>query len=172
MASVLSRSQANNSHPSKLYDHWPPLSTFRTPEGITEEGIAGYFTYGLNANVALSVQAGANPLPFSGGIRFRLPLTEEYGTTGFNNDVSFDASASALTLSVPYLGEVSAVTTSSSDAPGGGENAMISESIEPSGTSMPSLKYALIARAVCSPVNLRYRTRSSRCAARRFRVFG
>ena len=47
---------------------------------------------------------------------------------------------------------------SSSDAPGGGENAMISESIEPSGTSMPSLKYALIARAVCSPVNLRYRT--------------
>ena len=40
---------------------------------------------------------------------------------------------------------------SSSDAPGGGENAMISESIEPSGTSMPSLKYALIARAVCSP---------------------
>ena len=59
---------------------------------------------------------------------------------------------------------------SSSDATGGGENAMISESIEPSGTSMPSLKYALIARAVCSPVNLRYRTRSSRCAARRFRV--
>ena len=59
---------------------------------------------------------------------------------------------------------------SSSDAPGGGENAMISESIEPSGTSMPSLKYALIARAVCSPDNLRHRTRSSRCAARRFRV--
>ena len=59
---------------------------------------------------------------------------------------------------------------SSSDAPGGGEYAIISESIEPSGTSMPSLKYASLARAVCSPVNLRYRTRSSRCAARRFRV--
>ena len=59
---------------------------------------------------------------------------------------------------------------SSSEAPGGGEYAIISESIEPSGTSMPSLKYALMARAVCSPVNLRYRTRSSRCAARRFRV--
>ena len=39
----------------------------RTPEGITEEGIAGYFTYGLNANVALSVQAGTNPLPSRGG---------------------------------------------------------------------------------------------------------
>ena len=95
---------------AELVDAELPKTEIRTPEGITEEGIAGYFTYGLNANVALSVQAGTNPLPFSGGIRFRLPLTEEHGTTGFNNDVSFDASASALTLSVPYLGEVSAVT--------------------------------------------------------------
>ena len=95
---------------AELVDAELPKTEIRTPEGITEEGIAGYFTYGLNANVALSVQAGTNPLPFSGGIRFRLPLTEEHGNTGFNNDVSFEASASALTLSVPYLGEVSAVT--------------------------------------------------------------
>ena len=59
---------------------------------------------------------------------------------------------------------------SSSDVPGGRAYAIISESIEPSGTSTPSLKYALIARSVCSPVNLQCRTRSSRCAARRFRV--
>ena len=93
-----------------LVDDESSVTGIQTPEGITAEGIAGYFTYGLNANVALSVQAGANPLPVSGGIRFRLPLTEEYGTTGFNNDVSFEASASALTLSFPYVGEVSAVT--------------------------------------------------------------
>ena len=95
---------------AELVDAELPEVEIRTPQGITEEGIAGYFTYGLNANVALSVQADENPLPFSGGIRFRLPLTGEYGNTGFNNDVSFDASASALTLSVPYLGEVSGVT--------------------------------------------------------------
>ena len=95
---------------AELVDAELPEVEIRTPQGITEEGIAGYFTYGLNANVALSVQADENPLPFSGGIKFRLPLTGEYGNTGFNNDVSFDASASALTLSVPYLGEVSAVT--------------------------------------------------------------
>ena len=94
----------------ELVDDELAETEIQTPRGITEEGIAGYFTYGLNANVALSVQAGVNPLPFSGGIRFRLPLTEEYGTTGFNNDVSFDASASALTLSFPYAGEISAVT--------------------------------------------------------------
>ena len=95
---------------AELVDAELPEVEIRTPQGITEEGIAGYFTYGLNANVALSVQADENPLPFSGGIRFRLPLTGEYGDTGFNNDVSFEASASALTLSVPYAGEVSAVT--------------------------------------------------------------
>ena len=94
----------------ELVDDELAETEIQTPRGITEEGIAGYFTYGLNANVALSLQAGVNPLPFSGGIRFRLPLTEEYGTTGFNNDVSFDASASALTLSFPYAGEISAVT--------------------------------------------------------------
>ena len=95
---------------AELVDAELPKKEIRTPEGITEEGIAGYFTYGLNANVALSVQVDENPLPFSGGIRFRLPLTGKYRNTVFNNDVSFDASASALTLSVPYLGEVSAVT--------------------------------------------------------------
>ena len=95
---------------AELVDAELPEVEIRTPQGITEEGIAGYFTYGLNANVALSVQADENPLPISAGIRFRLPLTGEYGNTGFNNDVSFEASASALTLSVPYAGEVSAVT--------------------------------------------------------------
>ena len=93
-----------------LVDDELPATEIPTPRGITEEGIAGYFTYGLNANVSLSVQADANPLPFSGGIRFRLPLTEKYGNTRFNNDVSFEASASALTLSFPYVGEISAVT--------------------------------------------------------------
>ena len=93
-----------------LVDDELPATEIQTPRGITEEGIAGYFTYGLNANVSLSVQADENPLPFSGGIRFRLPLMEEYGDTGFNNDVSFEASASALTLSFPYVGEISAVT--------------------------------------------------------------
>ena len=94
----------------ELVDDELAATEIPTPRGITEEGIAGYFTYGLNANVSLSVQADANPLPFSGGIRFRLPLTEKYGNTRFNNDVSFEASASALTLSFPYVGEISAVT--------------------------------------------------------------
>ena len=57
------------------------------------------------------MQAGTNPPPFSGGDKVQAaPDGRARHHRVFNNDVSFDASASALTLSVPYLGEVSAVT--------------------------------------------------------------
>ena len=73
-------------------------------EPLTVEGDDHYVTFWLNLNAALSAEVSASP-PF--GISFSIPwMGRHLASPNHNEDPSFDASFSAMTLSYP-LGEVS-----------------------------------------------------------------
>ena len=62
----------------------------------TVEGSDGYFTFGLNGHLAVT-----DTVPkVSGSMKFSTPYRDEYGTTGYNNDLSFDASISVGSVSL------------------------------------------------------------------------
>ena len=63
----------------------------------TGEGAGGFFTYGLNGHLAGSLGgAGA-----SGSLTMTKPFTGKRDARGYNNDLSFDASISLLSVSIP-----------------------------------------------------------------------
>ena len=63
----------------------------------TVEGESGFFTYGVNGHFAGSV----GDLGGSGSLTITTPFTGKRGSDGYNNDLSFDASISVLSLSLP-----------------------------------------------------------------------
>ena len=73
------------------------LSLGDTKRKYTGEGTGGFFTYGLNGHVAGSFGgAGA-----SGSLAMTKPFTGKRGASRYNNDLSFDASISLLSVSIP-----------------------------------------------------------------------
>ena len=68
------------------------------PAPITVEGADGFVTFGLNGHAALSVAATAGT---DIGVSFAMPKTGRYRKTGYNTDLSFDTSISALSVGVP-----------------------------------------------------------------------
>ena len=68
------------------------------PGPITVEGADGFVTFGLNGHAALSVAATAGT---DIGVSFAMPKTGRYRRTGYNTDLSFDTSISALSVGVP-----------------------------------------------------------------------
>ena len=73
------------------------LSLGDTKRKYTGEGTGGFFTYGLNGHLAGSFGgAGA-----SGSLAMTKPFTGKRGASRYNNDLSFDASISLLSVSIP-----------------------------------------------------------------------
>ena len=73
------------------------LSLGDTKRKYTKEGEGGFFTYGLNGHLAGSLGgAGA-----SGSLAMTKPFTGKRGASRYNNDLSFDASISLLSVSIP-----------------------------------------------------------------------
>ena len=68
------------------------------PGPITVEGADGFVTFGLNGHAALSVAATAGT---DIGVSFAMPKTGRYRSTGYNTDLSFETSISALSVGVP-----------------------------------------------------------------------
>ena len=83
------------------------LSLGDTKRKYTKEGEDGFFTYGVNGHVAGSLGgAGA-----SGSLAMTKTFTGKRGASRYNNDLSFDASLTVVSVSIPggYL-EASALT--------------------------------------------------------------
>ena len=73
------------------------LSLGDTKRKYTGEGTGGFFTYGLNGHLAGSFgDVGA-----SGSLQMTKSFTGKRGASRYNNDLSFDASISLLSVSVP-----------------------------------------------------------------------
>ena len=73
------------------------LSLGDTKRKYTGEGTGGFFTYGLNGHLAGSLgDVGA-----SGSLQMTKSFTGKRGASRYNNDLSFDASISLLSVSVP-----------------------------------------------------------------------
>ena len=73
------------------------LSLGDTKRKYTKEGEGGFFTYGLNGHLAGSLgDVGA-----SGSLQMTKSFTGKRGASRYNNDLSFDASISLLSVSVP-----------------------------------------------------------------------
>ena len=73
------------------------LSLAEQQPKYTGEGEAGYFTYGFNGHLAATV--GGSPI--SGSLKMTKVFTDKRGAGGYNNDLSFDASLSVLSVSLP-----------------------------------------------------------------------
>ena len=74
------------------------LSLGDTKRKYTGEGTGGFFTYGLNGHLAGSFgDVGA-----SGSLQMTKSFTGKRGASRYNNDLSFDASLSLVSVSVPH----------------------------------------------------------------------
>ena len=73
------------------------LSLGDTKRKYTGEGTGGFFTYGLNGHLAGSF----GDVGTSGSLQMTKSFTGKRGASRYNNDLSFDASISLLSVSVP-----------------------------------------------------------------------